>query len=74
MKQQVKLYINDFILLLVLYSLPKVEDGEEGGDGGDSPGYDDYDSDDSIIDTFSVKDGGPIPLLQVRFYFVLQKQ
>jgi len=45
------------------------QDGEpaEGGEGDPSE-YPDYDpeDDDRLIDTFSVKDGGPIPLLQVQ--------
>ncbi len=51
-----------------LYGEPPVggEEGDpkEGGEG--EPGeYPEYEDDDKLIDTFSVKDGGPIPLLQV---------
>ena len=53
-----------------LYGEPPVigEDGEpKEGAPGDPSEYPDYDpdEDDQLIDTFSVKDGGPIPLLQV---------
>ena len=45
------------------------EEGEPGAEGeGDANEYSDYDSedDDRLIDTLLVKDGGPIPLLQVK--------
>ncbi len=50
-----------------LYGEPPAvgEDGEEK-EGGEGEGGDyNYEDDDRLIDTFSVKDGGPIPLLQV---------
>jgi hypothetical protein len=42
------------------------EDGEpdEGGEG-EGADYSDYEDDDRLVETFSVRDGGPIPLLQV---------
>ena len=40
------------------------EEGKEGVEG--NPDDYNYEDDDRLIDTFSVKDGGPIPLLQVN--------
>ena len=58
-----------------LYGEPPVggEEGDpkEGGEG--EPGeYPEYEDDDKLIDTFSVKDGGPIPLLQVTMICIFK--